>query len=203
MGTKSGNTNISRTLYGNTTTSNPYAYSKSTDNGTVSGFKNGTALQSVYDFVNRGINDLLEDYMRPNLNTATNQAKLNSFANTLAQQTKTNFENNIINPLSNRNMIRSSQANDLYKNLTNQNVSAVSDFTNNLISNSQKDTADMLNNLLSYYMLGANYLSAMQNHSLKASSGNATRYNTSENSNGGALQDLAPLLISAILAGAI
>lgn len=198
MGNTSKST-TSSTVYGNTTTSNPYAYSKTNNSGTTSGFQNGTALQSVYDFVNNSIDSLLNDYMNPNLNSVTNQAKLNSFANTLSNQTRTNLENNIINPLSKRNMVRSSQANDMYKNLANQNVSAVANYANDLISNSQSDTAKMLGNLLSYYMLGANYLSSMQNNSLSASQGNATRYNTTENSKSGAAGDMTALMTSLIL----
>ena len=186
-------------MYGNTTTTNPYAYSKTNNSGTTSGFQNGTALQSIYDFVNANADALLNEYLNPNLNSVTNKAKLNSFANTLSNQTKVNFENNIINPLSNRNMIRSSQANDMYKNLANQNVSAIANYANDLISNSQSDTAKMLGNLMNYYMLGANYLSNMQNNSLRASQGNATRYNSTENSKGDAAADMASLMMSVML----
>lgn len=196
MGRKSNSTS---TVYGNTTTTNPYAYSKTNNSGTTSGFQNGTALQSIYDFVNANADALLNEYLNPNLNSVTNKAKLNSFANTLSNQTKVNFENNIINPLSNRNMIRSSQANDMYKNLANQNISAIANYANDLISNSQSDTAKMLGNLINYYMLGANYLSNMQNNSLRASQGNATRYNSTENSKGDAAADMASLMMSVML----
>ena len=175
-----GKKSTSQTVYGNTTTTNPYAYAKTNNKGTVSGFQNG-ALNSVYNFVNNSIDSLLEDYMKPNLNSVTNQAKMNSFMNTLNQQTSSNLENNIINPLSKRNMLRSSQASDLYKNLANQNTSAIAEFVNNLLSSSQENTAKMLSNLLSYYMQGANYLATMQNQSLQTSKGNATTYNGSNN----------------------
>ena len=177
MGLKSKPTNtITTNVFKNTTTSNPYAYSKTDNNGTTSGFYDGTALKSVYNFVNNSVDSLLDEYLNPNLNSVTNQAKLNAFANTLSNQTRYNLENNIINPLSSRNMIRSSQANDLYKNLANQNISSVSNYANELLSSSQGDTAKVLSNLLSYYMQGANYLSDMQDHSLKASSGMADKY---------------------------
>lgn len=172
MGKKSTTT---RTIYGNTTTTNPYAYAKTNNKGTVSGFQNGTALNSVYNFVNSNIDNLLSEYLTPNLNSVTNKAKMNSFAKNLNAQTLNNLENNIINPLSNRNMLRSSQAADLYKNLSNQNISAISDYANDLLSSSQENTAKMLSNLLAYYMQGANYLSNMQNQSLQTSKGNATR----------------------------
>ena len=198
MGSKSNSTTTS-TIYRNTTTKNPYAYAKTNNSGTVSGFYNGTALNSIYNFVNNSIDSLLNDYMNPNLNSVTNKAKLNSFANTLANQTRNNMENNIINPLSNRNMIRSSQAQDLYKNLSNQNVSAIANYANDLISNSQNDTAKMLTNLLSYYMQGANYLSGMQNQSLNTSKGNATQIGNSTSGSGSdAIAEIIPIIIAAI-----
>lgn len=179
--------NSTKTSYNNaftrTATTNPYAYSKTDNSGTISGFQDGTALQSVYNFVNNSIDSLLNEYMNPNLNSITNRSQLNSFANSLNQQTKNNLENSIINPLSNRNMIRSSQATDLYKNLANQNIASIADYTNNLLTNSQANTAKMLSNLLSYYMLGANYLTDMQNHSLNASSNGNTAQTSKGNSN--------------------
>ena len=187
----------SQSAYSNTTTSNPYAYSKTTNSGTVSGFQNGTAMNSVYNFVNNSIDSLLDQYLKPNLNSYTNQAKIKAFTDNLSSQTRFNLENNIINPLSNRNMIRSSQANDLYKNLANQNISSISSYLNELISNSQTDTSKMIANLLSYYMLGANYLSDMQNHSLQASSGNSIK-STENNSS-----DLTRLLLSAVISAAV
>ena len=194
MGKKSSSTS-KNVVYGNTTTTNPYAYAKTDNSGTIAGFNDG-ALKSVYTFLNKNIDNLLEDYINPNPNSTINQAKLNSFANTLNQQTGNNLENSIINPLSKRNMLRSSQAMDLYKNLANQNASAISNYANEILSNSQDNTAKMLSNLLSYYMLGANYLSDMQNQSLKTSSGNASTY---INSSAGNNSDLAAKLVNMML----
>ncbi len=195
MGSKSSST-TKRAVYGNTTTSNPYAFSHTNNDGTTSGFQKGTAFQSIYDIVNKTTDSLLNEYLNPNLNSATNQAKLNTFASNLNQQTRNNLENNIINSLSKRNMIRSSQASDLYRNLSDQNIAAIANFANDLISNSQDNTAKMLSNLLSYYMLGANYLTGMQNNSLSASQGNATQF---VNSNGGNNAALQQALMNAVL----
>ena len=194
----SSKTTTTKTVYGKTTTSNPYAQAKTNNSGTIAGFNDGTALNSVYNFVNKNIDSLLEDYLKPNLNSAANQAKLNSFAKTLANQTAGNLENNIINPLSKRNMIRSSQANDLYRTLVNKNTDSVSEYANNLLANSQNDTAKMLTNLLLYYMQGADYLKDMQSQSLDASRGNATKQTTTK-SDGGFLEEIVPLAISAIM----
>ena len=85
-----------------------------------------------------------------------------------------NLVNNIINPLSNRNMIRSSQATDLYKNLSDTNTNTISSYINELLSESQDNTASMMNNLLNAYLQGYNVISDMQEQSLATSNGNAT-----------------------------
>lgn len=186
MGSKS-QTTTSRTVYGDTTTSNPYAYARTNNSGTVANFQNGTALNSVYNFVNRNIDSLLNDYLTPNLNSLTNQAKLRTFRNNLDSESYRSLENNIINPLSRRNMIRSSQATDLYRNLADRNNASVDDYITDLISQAQDNSAKMLTNLLTYYMQGADYLSDMQKQSLNTSSGNATK--TSETNGGGNSQN--------------
>ena len=162
------------TTYGNTTTSNPYATATTTNNGTVSYLKDGTALNSVYNFVNKNIDSLLNEYLNPSLNSTTNQAKINSYVNSMNTQTRQNLENNIINPLSNRNMVRSSQATDLYKNLSNSNVNAFSSFLNELLANSQTETGNVLSNLMNQYQKGYNVISDLQKQSLNTSKGNST-----------------------------
>ena len=174
MGKQSSKTYTSaNTVYGNTTTSNPYAVATTNNGGTSAKFQEGTALDSVYKFVNN-INSLLDEYLNPTLDSTTNQAKLNAFTKTLNNTTLNNLENNIINPLSNRNMVRSSQATDLYKNLSNQNTNSLSSYIDELLSESQNNTAQVMNNLLASYMQGYNVISDMQNQSLQTSSGNAS-----------------------------
>ena len=161
-------------VYGNTTTSNPYATASTNNSGTTISFVPGSALETIYNTVNKNMNSLLNDYLNPNLNSTTNQAKLNSFVNTLNNTTATNLENNIINPLSNRNMVRSSQATDLYKNLATSNTNATADFVNELLASSQDNSAKMISNLLSAYMKGYDVISDMQKQSLNTSKGNST-----------------------------
>ena len=174
MGKKSNKT-TSKTVYGNTTTTNPYVTSKTTNSGTTSKFNAGTAFDSINNFVNANMNSLLEQYLNPTLESVTNQAKLNSFTNTLNSQTAKNLENNIINPLSNRNMVRSSQATNLYNNLAQSNASAISDYANQLIAENQQNIGSMLANLMLLYMNGYNVLSDTQKQSLTTSQGNATQ----------------------------
>ena len=182
MGKKSSST--SRT-YGNTTTTNPYATATTNNSGTTASFQPGTALDSVYNFVNNNMNNLLNEYLNPSLDSTTNQAKLNAYTSTLADESLKNLENNIINPLSDRNMIRSSQATDLYENLSEANTNSLSSYINELLSESQDNSAAMINNLLSAYLQGYNVISDMQNQSLQTSSGNAT---TTQKSSGGLSQ---------------
>lgn len=164
---KSSSNSTTKTTYGNTTTKNPY-YTSSTDSkgNTVTNFTQGSAGEQAYNFINNNLSGLLQDYLNPSINSAVNQAKLNQF-NKAQQQ---NLQNNIISPLANNNMLRSSQAANLYNNLSNQSA----DYVNDLIANSQNDTWNIINNLMSLYMNGYSGSSGNQNASLNASSGNAT-----------------------------
>ena len=182
MGKKSSKT-TSKTVYGNTTTTNPYATAQTNNKGTVATFNPGTAFDSINNFVNSNMDNLLNEYLNPSLNSTTNQAKMNSFMNTLNSETSKNLENNIINPLSNRNMVRSSQATNMYNNLANTNASAIGNYANELLANSQNNTASMLNNLLLMYMNGYNVISGMQNQSLATSQGNSTHTSQTTQSN--------------------
>ncbi len=199
MGKQSQNsTSTTSKIYGNTTTNNPYASATTNNSGTTANFQPGTALDSIYNFVNKNMDSLLDEYLNPNLNSTTNQAKLNAYTNKLNSETYKNHENNIINPLSNRNMVRSSQATDLYKNLSDQNASSLSSYINDLLADSQENTASMMNNLLAAYMQGYNVISDMQNQSLQTSAGNGTTTtNSSSNSNGlGMSTDSAGKIVS-------
>lgn len=199
MGKQSQNsTSTTSKIYGNTTTNNPYASATTNNSGTTANFQPGTALDSIYNFVNKNMDSLLDEYLNPNLNSTTNQAKLNAYTNKLNSETYKNLENNIINPLSNRNMVRSSQATDLYKNLSDQNASSLSSYINDLLADSQENTASMMNNLLAAYMQGYNVISNMQNQSLQTSAGNGTTTtNSSSSSNGlGMSTDSAGKIVS-------
>ena len=181
MGKKSKKT-TSQTVYGNTTTTNPFVTSQTTNNGTTSTFNPGTAFDTVNNFVNANMDSLLDEYLNPTLNSVTNQAKLNSYINTLNSQSVKSLENNIINPLSNRNMIRSSQATDLYNNLAQNNAAQIGAYANDILANSQAETAKVLTNLMLMYMNGYNAISDNQKQSLATSQGNATQTNKSSES---------------------
>ena len=179
MGKKSSTTT---TQYGNTTTSNPYATATTNNSGTNAVFQPDTALESVYNFVNNNINSLLEDYLNPNLNSVTNQAKLKAYTNALDSTSRASLENNVINPLSQRNMLRSSQASDLYRNLSNQQTASLNNYIADLLSSAQSESASMLNNLLQMYLQGYDVISDMSSKSLQTSTGNATKTTETNNS---------------------
>jgi hypothetical protein len=179
---KSSSKSSSSTTYKNTTTTNPYVTSTTNDSGTTTSLKDGTALSSVYNFTNANMDDLLNQYLNPSLDTATNQAQLNAYTKTLNNETRKNLENNIITPLSQRNMIRSSQATDLYNNLAKQQNDAISDYTANLLTNSQENTANIITNLMNYALQGYNVVSGNQAQSLNTSSGNASKNTNSSGS---------------------
>lgn len=171
----SNSTAYSRTSYTDTTTDNPYVKSRTNNSGTVTELKDGTALKSVYNFSNANMDDLLNQYLHPSLNTTTNQAQLEAYRKTLDEETKRNLENNIIAPLAQRRMIRSSQATDMYNNLANKTNDAIKDYATSLLANSQENTANIITNLMNYALQGYNVVSGNQAQSLNTSSGNADR----------------------------
>jgi len=186
MGKKSNSTTNSKNknIYGKTTLTNPYVTSQTTNNGTSANFNKGSAYDSINSFVNTNMNNLLDQYLNPTLDSVSNKAKINTFMNSLNSQTNKNLENNIINPLSNRNMIRSSQATNLYNNLAETNAGQIGTYLNELLANSQNDTAKVLSNLLTWYTNGYNILSDAQKQSLSASQGNSTQEQNTNVTNG-------------------
>ncbi len=171
----SGSNSSSNTTYKPTTTSNPYVTSTTNNGGTVTTLQPGTALSTVYDFTNANMGDLLKQYLNPSLDTATNQAQLQAYTKTLNDETRKALENNIINPLSARNMVRSSQATDMYNQLAKRQNDAISDYTTNLLANSQNNTANIINNLMNMALQGYNVVSGNQAQSLSTSQGNASK----------------------------
>ena len=180
MGGKSSNSSSttnssSNNILGNTTTSNPYVTSTTTNNGTNSAFAEGSAFESINNFVNDNISTLLQNYLNPSIDDATNQAKLDSFTKNLNEEAEKTLENQIINPLSQRNMIRSSQATDMYNNMQENINDSISDYTMELMSSSQDNAANILSNLMNMYLNGYNVISNNQSQSLNTSASNAEK----------------------------
>lgn len=174
---KSNQTSTTSTTptFTNTNTTNPY-YNTTTDkNGNITNnFVKGSAGETGYNFVNQNISGLLNNYLNPSLNNPTTQAKLNEFN----KQQQANLQNQIINPLANNNMIRSSQATNMYNNLSNQTA----DYSNKLIAESQDNTWNMINNLMNMYTTGYTGSNNDLSTILQASVGNSGTTNTSTKS---------------------
>lgn len=165
-------TSTSITQMKGTSQNNPYFNTSTNANGdTNSSFKAGSAGETTYNFVNKNISQLLDNYLNPSLDNPTNQAKLAMF-NKAQQQ---NLQNNIISPLTQNNMLRSSQATNMYNNLSNQ----AADYTNQLIAENQSDTWNMINNLMNLYTQGYTGLSNDQTLGINASLGTGTTSSTS------------------------
>lgn len=90
------------------------------------------------------------------------------------------MENNIVNPLSQRNMIRSSQATNLYNTAANQAAGQIANYASELLADSRSETANIINTLLNAYMQGYNVIKDNQTQSLDTSKSNATKTSESK-----------------------
>lgn len=202
---KSSKNSVSKSSvnYGTTKTTNPYVTSKTTNKGTTSDFVKGSSYDTINKFVNENIGRVLNDYLNPSVNSDTNKALLNNYIQSINSNTRANLENNIINPLSDRKMIRSSQAENMYNNLANNMNSNISSYVTELLDKSQKNSADVLNNLLNAYKQGFSAISSNQAQSLNTSKGNATKVNTSSSGSSSgfdteAIADIAKIVMAVI-----
>ena len=165
MSGTSGNSTTSKSFKA-TSQVNPFYTTKTDKKGnTVTNFQNGTAQKTVYDITNNNISRLLDNYLNPSLDGVANQAKLAAFDKTQANS----LQNNILNPLTQNNMIRSSQATNMYNNLQQQRA----DYANQLLANeaNTKDMIEMLANLYTQAYTGA---SGEEQTSINASLGGGT-----------------------------
>lgn len=181
-GSNSNSKSSTTKKYSTTTTTNPYVTSTTTNKGTTTTLQPNTALSSVYNFTNANMDRLLDEYLNPTLDSATNQAKMDLYRKTLDNETRKNLENNIITPLAQRNMIRSSKATDLYNNLANKNNEAIADYATSLLADSQNNTGNIINSLMNMALQGYNVVSGNQAQSLNTSSGNGTTKSTGSSS---------------------
>lgn len=181
-GSSSKSNSSSTTTYKKTTTTNPYVTSVTDNYGTTTKLNDGTAYKSIYDYTNKNMDELLEEYRNPTLDTPTNQALLQNYTDKLNKQSREALENNIINPLANRNMVRSSQATNMYNHLADSMNESIADYTANLLANSQENTGNMINLLMNAYLQGHNAVNGNQALSLQTSAGNATTTGSSKTS---------------------
>ena len=157
---------------------NPYTTVITDSSGTRADFNDNTWFGDINNYANANAKDLLEEWRNPNLNSTTNQAKINMYNKEMDKNLNNALENNIIAPLSQRNMIRSSQATDLYKGLSKSMADKYDDFINNLLANSQENTGKMIDQLTNWYMQGQNVLNQDIQNSINHANGNATSTTT-------------------------
>ena len=176
MGKGSSNTSSSTSTtptYAATSQTNPYFQTKTDKNGNLtSAFKDGTATQAAYNFVNQNANRLLNDYLNPSLDSQENRAMMDLYTKELGKNTEQTLSNNILNPLLRNNMIRSSQATNMYNNLANQVTDNISDYSKELIANSKDNSWNMINNLMNLYTNGYQGIANETSNALQASVGN-------------------------------
>lgn len=175
------NTSMKKT-YGNTSTSNPYVTSNTTNKGTVTDFTKGSGADTFNQFYNNYIGNVLNDLVNPSIDSTRNQALVNSYANNLNKLSNYNLENTI-NNLSNRGLIRSSVANDMYNKMNKENADNIADYQASVIGNNQNDATNLFNTLMNAYLQNWNIISGNQAQSLQTSAGNATQTGSSSTTN--------------------
>ena len=175
----SDSSGASWTVHNPVYSNNPYSTVYTDANGnTTANFNEGTGFKTVYDYTNANMGDLLNEWRNPSLDTTTNQARIKAYNKTMNENALNNLENNIINPLSQRNMIRSSQATQLYKGLNDSLIDAYDNFTTDLLANSQKETGNMIDQLQNWYMQGQQALNQDIQNNLNVYNGNGVTYKT-------------------------
>ena len=137
------------------TSKNPYASAVMTQYG--SSYKLNPFLTSQNQFIEKNVPQLYNQLLNPNLNNPISQARTQAFTNALNAQSQNAFENNIINPLSQRRMLRSSLLNDLSNNLQKQQTQQISDFNTQQLANSLNDTQALINQLMNQYKTNSTY----------------------------------------------
>ena len=167
--------NKSSTKFSNTQQINPYFTSSTNSKGITNvNFANGSAGQTAYNFVNKNLGNLLDSYLNPSLDDPTIQANNELFRKNLNKESTAALNNNILNPLLNNNMIRSSQATNMYNNLANQMNESYSDYLNNQIAGARDMYGGMIDRLVDMYTQGYTGATKEEGQSINASLGTGT-----------------------------
>ncbi len=140
--------------YASTTSTNPYATGKASGSG--SSYELNNFLTDTNKYVESSMPGLYNQLLNPSLDNPTTKARSDLFYKTFNEDAKKSFENNLINPLSSRNMMRSSVATDLGNKFQKDSTDAISTFDNSLIANNSADTSNLINTLMNLYLTGSN-----------------------------------------------
>ena len=131
------------------TSSNPYA--TATINALGTSYKLNPFLTAQNQTIESTVPQLYQRLARPTLDDAVSLARRQAFAKVFNEDAKTSFENNLVNPLSQRRMLRSSLLNDMTNNLQKNQTSHLANFNNNLLANSIADTQSLANFYMNQY----------------------------------------------------
>lgn len=178
-GSSSNSSNTTENIYGNTTTKNPFFTSKTDSKGnTTTKFTGNNA--KLYNNLQSSLNNALYNVNNPNLNDSVTQAFIRQKTNNLNDQSRQFMQNKIMTPLIESNMLRSSEANNMYNNMYNQNAKLISDYNDQALQDAYNRNLNLYNDFMNQYMNLYQGVNSNQNTSLNASSGNKT---TKTNSN--------------------
>ena len=186
-----------------TTSTSPYATATSTKNGTT--VKLNDFLTNTNAWVESSMPGLYNQLLNPSLDNPVTKAKSDLFNQSFSEASNRAFENNLINPLSNRNMVRSSAATNMYNNFAKDQNDTISQFNNQLIADNTQDTSNLINQLMNIYLLGANLsnqaVSTAQKQSNQVSNYQLGAWNSEQQANQNMWNNLTSLGNTAIGAG--
>lgn len=195
-----GGSSKSAPAFQSTTSTSPYATATSTASGT--NVKLNDFLTNTNAWVEKTLPGMYNQLINPSLDNPVTKAKANLFNDAFTESSKTAFENNLINPLSDRNMIRSSASTDMYNNFAKDQNDTISSFNNQLIADNTQDTSNLINQLMNIYMLGANLgnqaVSTAQKQSNQVSNYQLNAWNSEQQANQAMWNNLTSLGNTAI-----
>lgn len=191
--------------YASTTSTNPYATGKATGSG--SSYELNDFLTNTNKYVESNMPSLYTQLLNPSLDNPTTKARSDLFYKTFNEDSKKAFENNLINPLSSRNMMRSSAMTDLGNKFQKDQTDAISTFNNQLIANNATDTSNLINTLMNLYLTGSNLgqqaISNAKGDAQMVNAFNQANYQTQNANNNSAWGDFASLASTAGQLGAM
>ncbi len=183
-----------------TTSTSPYATAISKQNGTD--VKLNSFLTNTNAWVEKSLPGLYNQLLNPSLDNPVTKAKSDLFNNTFTEASNKAFENNLINPLANRNMLRSSASTNMFNNFAKDQNDTISQFNNQLIAENTQDTSNLINQLMNIYLLGANLsnqaVSTAQKQSNQVSNYNLSAWNSEQQASQAMWNNLTQLGSSAL-----
>ena len=128
---------------------NPYATAFMSKFG--SAYRLNPFLEAQNRLIEQNVPKLYNQLLNPLAETQASKAQTRAFENALKVQSQSSFENDIINPLSERRMLRSSLLNDLVNNLQQTQTTQIANFKNEQLSNTSKEVQNLINFFMNQY----------------------------------------------------